>query len=85
MFGKGFFSVAPIFYSLGQTPRVWTGMTTLGSNVYACVSGDIYVQTNGTGNFNPLGQTSSIWTAMTTLGNILYACVSNGDIYIASV
>jgi hypothetical protein len=57
-------------------------MTTLGTDVYACVgSGDIYKQTNGTGNFVALGQTSRRWYAMTTLGTDVYACVYDGDIY----
>ena len=60
-------------------------MTTLGNNVYAVVSGgDIYMQTNGTGNFVALGQTSRSWISMTTLGNNVYAGVNGGDIYMAS-
>ncbi|MFM6004709.1 MAG: hypothetical protein ACKPA7_14105, partial [Sphaerospermopsis kisseleviana] len=57
-------------------------MTTLGNDVYASVSnGDIYKQTNGTGNFVALAQTSRSWRGMTTLGNDVYACVTSGDIY----
>ena len=68
--------------ALGQTSRGWVGMTTLGTDVYACVSpGDIYKQTNGTGDFLPLGQTSRQWRGMTTLGTDVYACVPSGDIY----
>lgn len=38
--------------ALGQTARNWYGMTKLGTDVYAGVSGgDISKQTNGTGNF----------------------------------
>jgi hypothetical protein len=52
-------------------------------NVYAVVSGgDIYMQTNGTGNFVALSQTSRVWVAMAAApnGNV-YAVVSGGDIY----
>ena len=57
-------------------------MTTLGTDIYACVNGgDIYKQTNGAGNFLPLGQTSRQWVGMTTLGTDVYACVYGGDIY----
>ena len=57
-------------------------MTTLGSDVYACVfNGDIYKQTDGTGDFVALGQTTRNWSGMTTLGSDVYACVFNGDIY----
>ena len=67
---------------LGQTSRSWRGMTTLGTDVYACVqNGDIYKQTNGVGNFIALGQTSRSWDGMTKLGSDVYACVDNGDIY----
>ena len=70
------------FVALGQTGRSWRGMTTLGSDVYACVVGnDIYKQTGGTGNFVALNQTSRGWSAMTTLGSDVYACVFGGDIY----
>ena len=58
-------------------------MTTLGTDVYACVyGGDIYKQTNGAGDFLPLGQTSRPWKGMTTLGTDVYACVFGGDIYL---
>ena len=68
--------------ALDQTTRQWYGMTTLGTDVYACVlGGDIYKQTNGTGNFVALGQTSRNWVGMTTLGTDVYACVYGGDIY----
>ena len=68
--------------ALGQTPRNWYGITTLGTDVYACVSnGDIYKQTNGTGNFLPLGQASRGWRGMTTLGTDVYASVAGADIY----
>ena len=68
--------------ALGQTSRNWSAMTRLGTDVYACVeSGDIYKQTNGTGNFVGLGQASRLWYAMTTLGTDVYACVLHGDIY----
>ena len=67
---------------LGQTSRNWYGMTTLGTDVYACVvNGDIYKQTGGVGNFVALGQTSRNWMGMTTLGTDVYACVYAGDIY----
>ena len=57
-------------------------MTTLGTDVYACVyEGDIYKQTNGTGNFVGLQQTPRNWYGMTTLGTDVYACVNGGDIY----
>jgi hypothetical protein len=70
------------FIALGQTARNWYGMTTLGSDVYACVNGgDIYKQTGGTGNFIALGQTSRGWIGMTTLGSDVYASVNGGDIY----
>ena len=70
------------YLPLSQTSRNWHGMTTLGTNVYACVApGDIYKQTGGTGDFVALGQTSLNWTGMTTLGTDVYACVQNGDIY----
>ena len=70
------------FISLGQTSRAWHGMTTLGLDIYACVSaGDIYKQTGGTGDFVALGQTSRLWRGMTTLGSDIYACVEAGDIY----
>src|SRR5574344_1473135 len=37
---------------LSQTSRSWSGMTTLGNDVYACVyNGDIYKQTGGIGDF----------------------------------
>ena len=45
------------FKTLSQASRNWAGMTTLGSDVYACVyEGDIYKQTNGTGNFVKLSR-----------------------------
>lgn len=70
------------FSGLSQTSRWWHGMTTLGNDVYACVSdGDIYKQTNGTGDFVALGQTTRSWRDMTTLGTDVYACEYNGDIY----
>ncbi len=68
--------------ALGQTNRGWYGMTTLGTDVYCTVfNGDIYKQTNGTGNFIALGQISREWRAMTTLGTDVYCTVFNGDIY----
>ena len=70
------------YLSLSQTTRNWQGMTTLGTDVYACVyAGDIYKQTGGTGDFVALGQTARDWQGMTTLGTDVYACVSGGDIY----
>ena len=57
-------------------------MTTLGTDVYASVyGGDIYKQTNGTGNFVGLQQQSRNWRGMTPLGTDVYACVDGGDIY----
>jgi hypothetical protein len=52
-------------------------------NVYAAVrGGDIYMQTNGTGDFVALGQTTRDWFAMAAApnGNV-YAAVFSGDIY----
>jgi len=70
------------YLPLSQTTRNWSAMTTLGSDVYACVyNGDIYKQTGGTGDFVALSQTSRDWIAMTTLGSDVYACVRAGDIY----
>ena len=69
-------------HALGQTNRFWSGMTTLGTNVYAsATNGDIYKQTGGTGDFVALGQNTRQWRGMTTLGNDVYACVNGGDIY----
>ena len=68
--------------ALGQISRQWRGMTTLGTDVYACVNGgDIYKQTNGTGDFVGLGQASRAWYGMTTLGTDVYASFLGGDIY----
>ncbi|QQS59859.1 hypothetical protein IPN35_03250 [Candidatus Peregrinibacteria bacterium] len=76
--------LATDFVSLGQTTRLWYGITADSSgNVYATTdAGDIYKQTGGTGDFLPLGQASRNWRNMTadSSGNI-YAAVSNGDIY----
>ncbi len=70
------------FSGLSQTSRAWQGMTTQGTDVYACVNGgDIYKQTNGTGDFIALGQTSRAWSGMTTQGTDVYAGVYTGDIY----
>ena len=64
----GFDTIMTSFSGLSQTPRLWHGMTTLGSDVYACViGGDIYKQSGGVGNFIALGQTSREWVGMTTL------------------
>ena len=69
-------------HALGQANRFWSGMTTLGTDVYACdYNGDIYKQTGGTGDFIALGQTLRSWSGMTTLGGDVYACVTGGDIY----
>jgi DNA-directed RNA polymerase delta subunit len=52
------------------------------ASVYICANGgDIYKQTNGTGNFVALGQTSRAWYGMTSANGNVYACVFNGDIY----
>jgi myo-inositol-hexaphosphate 3-phosphohydrolase len=48
------------------------------------INGDIYMQTNGTGNFVALGQVNRAWIPMTTLGNNVYAGTNGGDIYMAS-
>lgn len=72
----------PQWTSIGETERVWTAMTALGTDIYACVwNGDIYKQTNGTGAFVALNQTSRQWFAMATLGNDVYASVYGGDIF----
>ena len=72
----------PQWTSIGETERVWTAMTALGNDIYACVwNGDIYKQTNGTGAFVALNQTSRQWFAMATLGNDVYASVYGGDIF----
>jgi hypothetical protein len=49
-------------------------MTTLGNDVYVCVyGGDIYKQTNGTGDFVAMNQTNRAWRYMTAIEpNILY-------------
>lgn len=82
---KGAVMVEPVidFLALGQTSREWRGMGSLGSNVYACVggTGDIYMQTGGTGDFVALGQTSRNWSGLTSDGTNVYACVPSGDIY----
>ncbi|MFM6156700.1 MAG: hypothetical protein ACKPE3_27520, partial [Sphaerospermopsis kisseleviana] len=55
---------------------------TLGSDVYASVwAGDIYKQTNGTGNFVALGQTGRTWSRLTAIGNAMYATEDSGNIY----
>ena len=70
------------FSGLSQTSRRWYGMTTLGSDVYACVAFDyIYKQTGGVGDFIALEQTPRLWYGMTTLGDDVYASVYEGDIY----
>jgi hypothetical protein len=52
------------------------------SSVYICArNGDIYKQTNGTGNFVALGQTLRAWYGMTSANGNVYACVFGGDIY----
>lgn len=72
----------PQWTSIGETERIWTAMTALGNDIYACVwNGDIYKQTSGVGSFVALGQTSRQWFAMTALGNDVYASVYGGDIY----
>jgi len=57
------------------------------SNVYACAggisdTGDIYMQTDGKGDFVALGQTSRHWEGMTSANGNVYASVYGGDIYI---
>ena len=72
------------FAALGQTSRVWRGMTAApNGNVYAAEQGgDIYMQTAGVGTFNALSQTSRVWQGMAAApnGNV-YAVVASGDIY----
>jgi hypothetical protein len=52
-------------------------------NVYAVVfGGNIYMQTNGAGNFVSLSQTTRSWSGMTATSNgNVYAGVYGGDIY----
>jgi hypothetical protein len=72
------------FIALSQTSRSWKGMTSLGTNVYACVdggTGNIYMQTGGLGNFVSLAQTAREWTGMATANGNVYCAVNGGDIY----
>ncbi len=82
-FNIGSWCKLPSYNSLVYSSTLsWRGITILGTDVYACVyGGDIYKQTNGTGNFVITGQTSRQWYGMTTHGSDIYAIVSNGDIY----
>lgn len=49
--------------------------------MYACVyDGDIYKQTNATGNFVALGQTARYWKEICQVNNDVYACAYE-DIY----
>jgi hypothetical protein len=62
------------FNGLSQTSRSWTGIASLGNDVYACTDGaDIYKQTNGTGNFVALGQTSRAWRSLFAYDGDMYA------------
>ena len=75
----------PTFYSLNQTNRFWSCIAAApNGNVYAGngSTGDIYMQTNGTGNFLPLGQTGRAWNGLTVApnGNV-YGVINTGDIY----
>lgn len=70
------------FTALSQATRDWRGMATLNNDVYACVNnGDVYKQTNGTGNFIALGQTSRAWTDIAFVGSDLYGTAFQQDIY----
>jgi hypothetical protein len=55
----------------------------LNGNIYACVyGGDIYKQTNGTGNFVSMGAGNRNWhSIMVSTDNYLYAAVRYGDVY----
>jgi hypothetical protein len=71
------------FTALSQTSRAWQGMSSNGTDIYAVVSnGDIYKQSNSTGNFIGLGETSRVWSDILCASNgNIYACVDGGDIY----
>ena len=74
------------FIALNQTRRGWVGLASLGTDMYASVcQGDIYKQTNGTGDFVALSQTARQWWGLASLGTDMYACVFNGDIYKANL
>ncbi len=69
------------FNTLSQTSRAWSKMSAHSNgNIYACTrggSGDIYMQTAGTGNFNSLGVTLADYFGIT--------CAPNGNVYICQV
>jgi hypothetical protein len=70
------------FVALGQTPRAWFGLCSLGSNIYASVNnGDIYRQTGGVGNFLALGQVSRAWGRMASSSTSIYALAGAAGIY----
>ena len=59
---------------LNQTSRNWRGMCVFNGNVYAAVnSGDIYMQTNGTGDFSGLSQTGYEWIYLASSASHVYA------------
>lgn len=62
--------------------RNWFAAATNGTDVYASVDGgDIYKQTNSTGNFTAQSFTSRAYYGLTCLGTNLYASVGSGSIY----
>jgi hypothetical protein len=70
--------------ALSQTARYWYGMAAApNGNIYATENGgNIYMQTNGAGNFIALGQTTREWFGMAASPNgDVYASVDPGDIY----
>lgn len=71
------------FNSLNQVNRSWSGAAaTPNGNVYAITGGDIYKQTNGSGDFISLNQNLGDFRGITaTADGSIYVCVENGDIY----
>ena len=75
------------FVSLSQADRLWSGMCSSPTDVYACVyGGDIYKQTAGAGSFAATTAGNKNWSgicAKYTGGFVdLYACVYGGSIWV---
>ena len=72
-------SVSPITHTVGGNKG---SFCVHNSDIYiSVVNGDIYKQTNGTGDFVALVQTSRNWQGMASNGVDVYCCVYGGDIY----
>lgn len=70
-----------VFVDIVASNNVWSGLTSIGNDLYACVDGGSIWKSTAGGPFVDLVAGNKAWSGITSVGNDVYASVYGGSIW----